>query len=140
MRHLLTAFLMVAMAGAADAGQWEDAFGGDAAAQLKLGDLYVDGNDVPQDHGEAVKWYCLAADQGNAAAQYRLGRMSARGDHMPQNYTEALRLFRLAADQGYTKALYNLVALCTPTVTACLKTAPRQENSSRNTFNGPHAD
>ena len=72
------------MAGAAVAGPFEDAFRGDAAAQLKVGDMFADGDGVPEDYGEAVKWYRLAADQGNAAAQYRLGRMFARGDHMPR--------------------------------------------------------
>ena len=28
---------------------------------------------MPQDYGEAVKWYRRAADQGDAQAQYNLG-------------------------------------------------------------------
>ena len=36
-------------------------------AQFKLGLIYVKGNGVPQDYGEALKWYRKAADQGNAS-------------------------------------------------------------------------
>ena len=50
---------------------------GDAAAQYDLGLMYALGwvEGVPQDYGEAVRWYRLAADQGHAAAQFNLGAM-----------------------------------------------------------------
>ena len=32
---------------------------GNAAAQLKLGDMYEQGNGVPQNHQEAAKWYII---------------------------------------------------------------------------------
>jgi TPR repeat protein len=71
--------MLVALTGAAVAGPWEDAFRGDAAAQLKVGDMYASGDGVPHDYGEAVKWYRLAADQGYAGAQSALGNMYANG-------------------------------------------------------------
>ena len=37
--------------------------------------MYDNGDGVPQDYKEAVKWYRLAAEQGDAAAQYNLGIM-----------------------------------------------------------------
>ncbi len=46
---------------------------GDAAAQVALGVRYFDGEGVPQDDAEAVRWYRLAADQGDAFAQFTLG-------------------------------------------------------------------
>ena len=35
--------------------------------------MYDNGEGVPQDYAEAVKWYRLAAEQGDARAQYNLG-------------------------------------------------------------------
>jgi TPR repeat protein len=43
---------------------------GDADAQSNLGDMYDNGDCVPQDFVEAMRWYRLAADQGHASAQY----------------------------------------------------------------------
>ena len=37
---------------------------GDAFAQFSLGIMYDNGEGVPQDYAEAVKWYRLAAEQG----------------------------------------------------------------------------
>ena len=48
---------------------------GDGAAQFDIGDRCFNGEGVPQDNGEAVRWYRLAADQGHARAQARLGFM-----------------------------------------------------------------
>ena len=48
---------------------------GNASAQYSLGLVYDNGDGIPQDHAEAVKWYRLAADQGHAIAQTNLGLM-----------------------------------------------------------------
>src|SRR5881227_252799 len=37
--------------------------GGSAAAQNNLGSMYERGQGLPQDYGEALKWYRKAADQ-----------------------------------------------------------------------------
>jgi TPR repeat protein len=42
-------------------------------AQNNLGFMYANGNGVPQDDAEAMKWYGKAADQGLDAAQAALG-------------------------------------------------------------------
>ena len=44
---------------------------GDSAAQYNLALMYNNGDGVPQDYKEAVKWYTLAAEQGVAVARYR---------------------------------------------------------------------
>jgi hypothetical protein len=46
---------------------------GDAFAQFRLGLRYAQGQGVPQDDVQAVKWYRLAADQGLVVAQTNLG-------------------------------------------------------------------
>lgn len=48
---------------------------GNALAQLSLGNLYLSGHGVPQDHKQAFKWIQAAAQQGNAQAQNNLGVM-----------------------------------------------------------------
>ena len=48
--------------------------GGDKAAQFNLGYMY-DGEGVPEDDKEAVKWYTKSAEQGDAVAQFNLGYM-----------------------------------------------------------------
>jgi TPR repeat protein len=81
---------------------------GDASAQWMFGHMYHDGNGVPQDYKEAVKWYRLAAEQGDALAQTDLGAMYLKGQGILQEYTEAAKEFRLAAEQGFGAAQWYL--------------------------------
>ena len=47
---------------------------GDPEAQYNLGNMYFNGEGVPQDAPEAVRWYRLpAGEQGHASAQFNLG-------------------------------------------------------------------
>ena len=77
-------------------------------AQFNLGSMYLNGQGVPQDDAEAVRWYRLAADQGHADAQGNLGAMLLNGQGVPQDHAEAVRWFRAAADQGNAFAQGNL--------------------------------
>ncbi len=72
---------------------------GNAFAQSNLGFMYDSGQGVPQDQGEAVKWYRLAAEQGNARAQSNLGSMYASGEGVPQDYVQAYLWANLAASR-----------------------------------------
>lgn len=81
---------------------------GDASAQDCLGDLYYRGIVVPQDYGEAARWFRKAADQNYAKAEDDLGWMYSRNLGVAQDYAEALRWYRKAADQGDAKAEDNL--------------------------------
>ena len=49
-----------------------------APAQYNLGVMYDNGDGVPQDEVEAMRWYRLAADQGFAAALIRKRGLYAR--------------------------------------------------------------
>jgi uncharacterized protein len=73
---------------------------GNAAAQHLLGDMYQDGQGVPQDYVEAAKWYRNAAEQGFADAQASLGGMYYVGRGVPLDRREAMTWFRKAAEQG----------------------------------------
>ena len=77
---------------------------GDTRAQITLGFMYRNGEGVPEDDAEAVRWYRLAADQGHAVAQIRLGQRYGTGLGVPHNDAEAVRWFRLAADQRHARA------------------------------------
>ena len=61
-----------------------------------------------QDHGEAVRWYRLAAEQGLAVAQNNLGVLHEKGEGVLQDHGEAVRWYRLAAEQGHAKAQFHL--------------------------------
>ena len=60
---------------------------GDAPAQFMLGRMYANGDGVPQDAAEAVRWYRLAAEQGLAEAQFNLGVMYANGQGVSHKMT-----------------------------------------------------
>jgi hypothetical protein len=73
---------------------------GDAIAQVNLGFMYANGEGVPEDDVEAVRWYRLATEQGLAEAQFYLGLMYDNGRGVPEDDVEAVRWYRLAAEQG----------------------------------------
>ncbi len=81
---------------------------GNPAAQSLLGLQYQYGDGVPQDYGEAVKWYRKAAEQGDATAQCFLGVYYEEGIGVTQDYAEAVKWCRRAADQGYALAQYEI--------------------------------
>jgi Sel1 repeat len=52
-------------------------------------DMYDNGQGVPRNDAQAIKWYRKAAEQGDAVAQFNLGVMYAKGEGVPHNYGEA---------------------------------------------------
>ncbi len=81
---------------------------GNAEAQWYLGVMRHDGQGVPQDYGEAVKWFWKAVEQGYAKAQYNLGVMYRRGQGVQHDNAEAVKWYRKAAEQGLADAQFNL--------------------------------
>ncbi len=75
-----------------------------ARAQYNLAFMYDNGQGVPQDHVQAVKWYRTAAEQGSARAQNNVGVMYHTGEGVLQDYAEAAKWYRKAAEQGYADA------------------------------------
>ena len=72
---------------------------GNAEAKFKLGLMYYDGDGVPQDYAEAMKWYRKAAEQGHAYAQNQLGAMYNDGDGVPKDDVEAYAWLSLSVAQ-----------------------------------------
>ena len=73
---------------------------GHAKSQSILGEMYSNGQGVPQDYKEAVKWWKLSAEQGRASAQYNLGVMYEKGQGVPQDYVLAHMWFNLSSSNG----------------------------------------
>ena len=73
---------------------------GNAEAQYGLGVLYIEGQDVPQDRAEGLKWYRLAAEQGHVAGQFSLGMCYYSGQGVPQDYIQTHMWFNLAASRA----------------------------------------
>lgn len=59
---------------------------GNASDQYQLGQLYLEGTSVEQDHKQAFKWFKAAAEQDNAYAQYQLGNMYSEGIGVEQDF------------------------------------------------------
>ncbi|MCH7775994.1 MAG: sel1 repeat family protein, partial [Gemmatimonadetes bacterium] len=61
--------------------------------------MYVHGKGVPQDYGEAVRWFREAANQGDAGAQTNLGIMYFIGEGMLRDLTQAYMWYDLASSR-----------------------------------------
>jgi TPR repeat protein len=86
----------------------ERALSGDPAAQCALGAVYERGHGFPENHGEAMQWYRLAADQGNPIGQFRLGNCYQNGLGVATNLDRAIELYTRAAEQGLMEAQHRM--------------------------------
>ena len=84
---------------------------GNAGAQCNLGNRYANGDGVPKDSAEAVKWFRKSAEQGDAKAQAKLGVMYARGDGVPKDIVQAHAWFNIAGASGYELAKETLATI-----------------------------
>ena len=64
----------------------------------------MNGEGVPEDDAEAVRWFRLAAEQQHASAQFRLGYLYSRGRGVSEDDAEAVRWYQVAAEQGHAEA------------------------------------
>lgn len=80
---------------------------GFASAQFNLGAMYDNGEGVPEDDKEAVKWFRLAAEQGDANAQSNLGVMYDNGRGVPEDNIMAYMWWNLAAASGHKSSVEN---------------------------------
>ena len=78
---------------------------GDASAQRNLGNMYANGEGLPQDYAEAFKWTRKAAEQGYAEAQFKLALCYGVGEGVPQDYFSTYVWSNLAASSGEEKAI-----------------------------------
>jgi TPR repeat protein len=94
------------------AGRFESAFtaylelakGGNAFAQVTVGNMYAEGQGVARDFHQALDWYRSAASQNSAAAQFNIGRHYRYAIGIARDDNEALRWYRLSASQKFAAA------------------------------------
>ena len=79
-----------------------------AAAEFCLGQLYANGQGVPQDYVQARQWYEKAALHGDASAQLNLGVLYENGHGVPKDYELALLWYRRSAKSGNVTTLIRL--------------------------------
>jgi TPR repeat protein len=84
----------------------------DPATICSFGQMALDGDGVPQDYVEAVKWFRIAAERGHAKAQHNLAFMYENGQGVSQDYAEAAKWYHMAAAQGLASSQNNLGVLC----------------------------
>lgn len=81
---------------------------GDVNAQIKLGDLYYNGKEVPRNYQEAKEWYEKAAEQGHPRAQAALASLYRTGKAGEQDYKKAAEWYEKSANQGRASAQFML--------------------------------
>jgi TPR repeat protein len=81
---------------------------GAAYAQFNLGVMYDNGDGIPENDAEAVKWYRKAADQGAAYAQFNLGNSYDNGEGVPESNIRAYVWWSMAKTQGDADAAVNI--------------------------------
>lgn len=77
---------------------------GQASAQAAIGHMYLNGQGVPQDVGQAATWLEKAAEGGNARARYQIGNMYAGGMGVPADDMKASYYLLKAANQNMAVA------------------------------------
>src|SRR5581483_10723031 len=70
--------------------------GGDAQAQYRIANAYLNGGVTKRDETLAADWYGRSAKQGYAPAETMLGRLALR----KKDYRQALQWFQSAASKG----------------------------------------
>jgi TPR repeat protein len=81
---------------------------GSTEAMWHLGNLYRNGNGVPRDQAEALRWYLKGAEGGNTSATREVGVMYQFGWGVSKDEGEAVRRYRSSAAGGNTTAMNDL--------------------------------
>ena len=84
------------------------AVGGNAEAQLLLGDLFMEGRGIYQNYSMAGNWYKKAAQAGNADSQFKLAGLYLKGLGVPLYIGRGRELLISAAQQGHARAIESL--------------------------------
>lgn len=73
---------------------------GDACAQVRLGEMYTLGREIPTDHHKASLLFLKAAEKGNPDAQFYVGGMYEQGKVVPKDSLMAMQWYVKAAEGG----------------------------------------
>lgn len=81
------------------------------AACLELGEMHLEGTDVPKDLPRALALFEKAADAKSARAAFRLGKLYADGELVTQDFAKALAYYQTAARLGSSEGQHNIGAM-----------------------------
>ena len=76
-------------------------------AQVRLGQMFLDGVGVPRDDGAGLSWFLCAAKKGSCEAMNMAGRCYENGWGVEEDVPTAARWYRASADAGYDWGQYN---------------------------------
>jgi TPR repeat protein len=95
--------------GDAEAAPWivSAARYGVAEAQVRLGQMYLDGVGVARDHTAALEWFLRAARKGSCEAMNMVGRCYENGWGADEALAAAATWYRSSADAGHDWGQYN---------------------------------
>ncbi|MEW5735046.1 MAG: tetratricopeptide repeat protein [Thermodesulfobacteriota bacterium] len=77
---------------------------GDSSSMRNLGLMYLNGQGVPRNPREALRWFVKAADAGDSDSMLILGEMHVNGVGTPRNPDAARGFFARAAAAGREEA------------------------------------
>ena len=78
-------------------------------AQDRLGSMYLNGIEVPQDTAAALQWLQRAAQRGAPAAQLKLGQLYAIGALLPVDKSKAYYWYSVAAKPAHSNVtIFNI--------------------------------
>lgn len=80
----------------------------DAMSEFEIGELYYNGQGVPQDYQETMKWFQKAAALDSPIAEFDIGILYEKGEGTSKNHNEALKWFKRAAMHGLAPAEYEV--------------------------------
>ena len=102
----------LAQAPGIDAALLARATGGEAAAQVLVGESYSAGKGVAPDLKQAAEWYRKAAEKGSVSGQMHLAALYRDGGKaFPRDMAQAAAWYRKAAEQGDVTAQGTLGVL-----------------------------
>lgn len=81
------------------------AYNGNDPARIKIGHMYLSGEELEKDEVKAAQWFEVAALNGNPEAQIQIAFMYASGTGVTQSRPQAVAWLGKAANQNHAKAL-----------------------------------
>ena len=77
----------------------------DGLAQYYVAMMYLRGQGVEQDYGEAAQWFRKAAERRIKQAQFRLAELYMQGRGVPRDYEYAYAWYRTGAEHEHKKSI-----------------------------------
>lgn len=89
----------------------QNAENGDSEAQFLLGNLYINGRELPKNNREAAKWFLMSGSQNKSVSQRQLARMYMTGSGVAKDLIESYKWASIAASNGDTPSIKIILFL-----------------------------